>query len=338
MTGTTRRCALRAACCAAAAVLCLAAHAQGLGPNMFGIPPNFGMSAPVTARGFAMGGPISCVDDAQFGNPAFAPFHTVPDAGLRLITTGFEHGPRLTSVQANYVHPLPESQAGLQVTALSLSSSSENVTLPGLGPVTARLSERAFLVDYGRRVADGLTAGLAVLGAESVGLRFTSAAGPNLIDLSAHADYGFRGGVAYEWAPGSFLGFIYDFSQETVFTSGMAATVQGRTVFRSTQMALGVSHHFSDNLLAACEFEHGRTKTGDTGSSRDVWHLGAEYLPAPGWAVRAGLSDTAPCFGAGYDAGAWRVDYAFARNWNHDAAGQLFGGSDSHALQGVYRW
>lgn len=331
---TTRRALL----CAFAALLCAAAVGQGMGPEMFGTVPSFGMSAPTTTRQFSMGNPLSCVDDLQFSNPAFAPLHTTPNSGVRTITTGFDNGPRLTSVQIHSVHPLRHDQGTVQITVLSLTSSGGSMTLAPMGPVTARMAERTFVMDWGQRLTPGITAGLSILGRERDALRFTSLAGPTLLDLSARADFGFRGGLAWEWAPGDFIGFTGSYSQQSVFTSGLAASSPGTTVFHSSQVALGASHHFTDRLLGLIEYEHGRTQSAAYASNRNILRLGAQYLPARGWALRAGLNDQSPTFGLGYEDGRWRADYAFARDWNDDAARPLFGGSDSHALQVIYNW
>jgi len=285
-----------------------------------------------------MGGVMSCVNDVQFTNPAFAAVQEDCDLGLRINTTDLDNGPRLTSFEAHYVHPLVPNQTGLQLTVLTLDSSSGSTTLPGMGPAAAALSEDALVVDYGRRLGEQLAGGLSVLGYQHSKFSLASPLGPKYLDLSAEADYGFRGGVAYEYQPGDWLGVAYSYSQNTIKANGLMLGGASRTVFHSDFFAIGASRHLRPDTLAAVEFQRGTTGSGPSSSSTNSWHLGAEHILPQGWALRAGLSDGSPSFGLGYANARWRLDYACVSDWNDDAVGTLFGRSDTHSLHLSYRW
>ena len=296
------------------------------------------MGTPATSRILAMGGELTCVSDRQFSNPAFAAVETRPAVGLRYNSTGFERGPSVTSLLGSYYHPLRSGQDGLQLTMLTLSGEGGGLALPGVGAVKTNMMSNAWVVDYGRRVAPKATVGLSILGHERVGLRFTPPLGPALFNLEATANYGARIGGAYEWQPGDFLGLMWNASRENVTTSGAMASKPGFSHADSSQVAFGASHHFTPQLLAALEFQWGRINTGSMVGTSNEWHAGAEYQAPGGWALRAGVSDHSPTFGAGYGKGRWRADYTFINDWKSSRVENLFGGSDTHSLQVVYGW
>lgn len=324
-------CALLAGTCAGA--LCQ----SGLGPEMYGIPGTFGMGVPASTRQMGMGAMLSCLNDDQFSNPAFAAIQKVPDASVRLNSTHFGHGPRLTSFMESCSVPLNPNQSGLQFIGMNLRSSGGATSL-GPMPVSASMSSSAWIVDYGRRLGPRFTAGLSILGEQNMGLHFVPPMGPALMDLADHSDLGARVGLSYEWFPGDFLGLIYNYSQETVTTSGLALPGASSQVFHDNQWVLGASRHLTPQLVGAVEYQRGVSWRSPYSSAENELHLGLEYRPEASWAVRAGLADRQPTFGVGYRTDRWRVDYAYLRDWNDRAAGALFGSSDTHSLQVTVNW
>jgi len=326
---------------------CSLAVGQGIGPEMYGMVGRFGMGAPVPTRVLAMGGFISCVNDHQFANPAFAAVQDHASAGVRLTRTDFDAGPAVDSLLAHYTLPLKPNYSGLQLSFMSVSTFDKEAMLPGLGPVAVDMSATALVVDYGRRINGRLTAGLSILGFEDVGLTLTSGFGPLLGGVDDTADWGFRGGMAYEWAPGDFVGVLYSFSRDSVGFSSMmtqpgaalgpAPVVQDFS-FDSSQLALGVSRHLAPNLLLAGEYQHGKTERDGSTRVADTWNFGAEYAVAPGWALRAGANDFDFCCGVGWNGSHWRVDYACLNGWNASDVAQLLGGSVTHSLEVLYTW
>lgn len=312
---------------------------QGMGPEMYGMVGRFGMGSPVTTRVLGMGGFLSCVNDEQFANPAFAAVQQHASVGVRCTRTEFDNGPTVDTLMGHVTYPLEANRRGFQLTAMSLSSSHGGMMLPGAGPVEADMSETALVVDYGHRISERLTAGMSVLGFENVGLRFTSGFGPVLADVDDSAKWGFRGGLSYEWAPGDFIGALYSFSRDDVgYQAMLPSPVALGLDFDSSQLALGVSRHLAPNLLLAGEFQHGVSSFDGRDNIGDTWHFGAEYLPAPDWALRFGAIDFNFSCGLGYAGKHWRADYAFINGWNDADVGQLFGGSTTHSLQVIYNW
>jgi hypothetical protein len=324
--------------CGLLAGTCVTALCQGgLGPEMYGISGSFGMGVPASTRQMGMGAMLSCLNDDQFSNPAFAAIQKLPDASVRLNSTRFDHGPRLTSVMVSCSVPLQPNESGLQFIGLNLRSSGGATSL-GPMPVTVSMADNAWIVDYGRRLGPRLTAGLSILGAENTGLHFVPPVGPALMDLADHADLGARVGFSYEWFPGDFLGLVYSYSQETVDTSGLALPGASSQVFHDNQWVLGASRHLTPQLVGAVEYQRGTSWRSPYSSAENELHLGLEYRPEASWAVRAGLADRHPTFGVGYRADRWRLDYAFLRDWNSRAASDLFGASDTQSLQVIVNW
>ncbi|HCA46850.1 MAG TPA: hypothetical protein DEP45_05660, partial [Armatimonadetes bacterium] len=62
-------------------------------------------------------------------------------------------------------------------------------------------------------------------------------------------------------------------------------------------------------------------------------HLGVEVEAAPGIAVRAGSNDGSLSLGAGFRRDEWVANYAFTSDWNDDAVGSAFGGSQTHQVE-----
>jgi hypothetical protein len=309
-----------------------------LGPEMYGIVGRFGMGTPVPTRLLSMGGPISCVNDHQFANPAFAAVQQEASVGLRATWTAFDSGPNIASQLAHYTLPLKPNRSGLQLTVFSLDSAADPAMLPMLGPMNVSMSETALVVDYGHRLSRRLTAGLSVLGFENIDLNFTVPMGPVLIDLDDEAQWGARVGLSYEWAPGDFAGVLYSYSRDKVMAEGLAIGPPTPTNFDSSQLAIGGSRHLTPRVLMAAEFQHGVSSAPGFKGIGDTWQFGAEYLVTPDWALRAGLSDGNFCCGLGWSGPRWRLDYAFINNWNSADVALLFGGSATHSLEAIFWW
>ncbi|NLO73706.1 MAG: hypothetical protein GX100_06290 [candidate division WS1 bacterium] len=320
-----------------------AALGQTLGPEAFGISARFGAAAQTTTRQMAMGVPFGCLDDVQFGNPAFAAVHEVPNAGVRWNTTHFERGPSVTSWRLHCVQPWHPDEDGFQLSLLGLTSSGgQGKTLlpPPIGGATAKLTDTAYIVDYGRRVTPELCAGLAIIGAHSVGFRLTPALGPPVVDVTANGRFGIRVGAAYEWLPGDYAGLTYAFAQHSVWTSRltMAGVVRDHDVLNDSILTLGISRHLTPELLALVEYHHGTMSGGGVDGDTKAWHLGAEYMLTPQWALRVGDSDGATTLGLGWGGEKCRLDYAYLRDWNGGSIGALLGDSDTHSLEVTVNW
>ena len=309
---------------------------------MYAVAHPFGLASATTARQFGMGGPISCVWDRGFANPAFAGLQQEPNAGVRYSATGFDAGPSLNTLHAHYVHPLPGDAGGLQLSVLRLRSGSGTAPAPPPlgGDVTVKLSEDDIALHYGRRVGPGWAAGISVTPYSRINVSLTHPALGTLLDVEAKADIGARLGAVHEFAPGSFAGLVVDRYRETAQGHSLAfGGGSARRTFTSELLAVGISHRVRPDVLGAVEYCTARTSRGSVRESLSGWRLGAEYRPVGmPYAARAGLNDKRPTFGLGYDDRQWQVDYAFMSRWNDDIAAGQFGGSDTHQVQATYHW
>ncbi|MCE5219158.1 hypothetical protein LLH03_19255 [bacterium] len=331
---------LRALAVSAVLSVCslLPAWSQGVGPNVYSFVHPFGLCTSTTTRAFGMGGPVSCMNDPGFANPAYAADQPTSDAGIRYSATSFDAGLDLTSVQMHYGQPLRPGISGFQVTAFSLDTGTATLALPGLGAATVDMSERDVSIHYGHRLSPRLLAGVGVSPYMRVQFNVGVPGGPALMNLTSKADIGARLGLAYEWAPDDYLGIVYDYYQETVTAAGLAVGARSEFVFHTDYLALGASRHLRPDLVVAAEFQRGTSSRGDLEDATNGWHFGTEWRPAMLWALRAGLNDSHPTYGVGYEREGWRFDYAYASDWNDDLARPFFGGSSTHQLMATYRW
>jgi hypothetical protein len=306
-------------------------------PVMYQLVQQFGMANPVSTRLLGMGAITSCVNDVPFANAAFAAALDTSEAGVRYSTTSFDNGPTLSTAELHYTAALHPRQSGLQLSVLDSTSGGDPVNMGLLGPVQIDMTERGFVVDYGRRLNRRLCAGLSVLGYERTQTTWTGLPGA-YFDVVGKASYGGRLGASYEWQPGDYFGAIYNFSQDDVDVSGLLIGPPASLTFRSTQLSLGGSYHVIPKLMVAAEYQRGTVDGGGISAGGTEWHFGAEYQAAPQWALRAGLADHAPTFGIGYQGGRWQAAYAFIHNWNGQNIGPLLGGSDTHSLHVTYSW
>ncbi|NSW54407.1 MAG: hypothetical protein HPY44_00220 [Armatimonadetes bacterium] len=315
---------------------CGAGSAWAQGIESYALVHPFGLSSAATTRLMGMGGPVSCVWDRGFANPAFAAMQTDPNASVRYQTTDFSQGPDLDTYQLHYILPLTDNESGLQFSFFDMSGDPAATRMQG-GPM-ASMSEQDLSVHYGRRIDEKLTAGIGVSAISDIDLSLM-APGMPLLNISSEADWGARLGVAYEHAPGVFLGAVYDYYQETATATG--ALVGGgpvQRVFWTDLLALGVSWNCGPKTLVAVEYRRSATHEGPTVQTLNTWHAGAEYDISNRFALRAGMNDSRLTFGLGYQDRCWDLSYAYINRWNDDIATGLFGPSDSHGLQATYRW
>jgi hypothetical protein len=66
-----------------AMLACGAGIARAQGIESYALVHPFGLSSAATTRVMGMGGPVSCVWDRGFANPAFAAMQTDPNASIR---------------------------------------------------------------------------------------------------------------------------------------------------------------------------------------------------------------------------------------------------------------
>jgi hypothetical protein len=315
---------------------CLAVPGPIVGPEAYGLVGRFGMASPVSTRALGMGGPISCLKDVPFANPSFASAQTTQAAGIRATRTDSD-GVNTDSALLHYSHPVRPNESGFQLTVMNLDGDGTRV-VPPVGPLMIEMKEDAWVVDYGRRLSDKFRAGLSILGRERIELDLSMPVVGSVVHLVAKANFGGRLGAAYEWAPGDYVGAVYSFTQHTVTPGGVTMMGMPQAVFHAFQFGLGASRHICAKTVAVAEFQRGVLRNGAFERVEDTWHFGAEYQASPQWALRAGITDSEPTFGVGYNGGRWQADYAFIRDWNHADAELLLGDSDTHSLQAIYRW
>jgi hypothetical protein len=313
------------------AVLMVAPYvwSQDIGPEAYSFVHPFGLSTATTARQYGMGGTVSCINESGFANPAYAACQSGPAAGVRINSTEFDFGPRVTSVHAHCAVPTKPNEQGWQFNVFSLDSYGGS----GMAGPQLDISEDDLAVHFGQRLSRKLVAGVGLSPYSKIRFSVNAPTGTPLMAVKSESDMGARLGLAYEWVPGDFIGFVGDYYQETASVAGF-----GDVVFHTTLLAAGASRHLGDNLLVAAEFQRGSSKSGAVEDTLNGWHFGAEYKPAGHLAFRGGLNDTEPTFGIGFDDGRWAVDYAYIKNWNSDIARDLLGDSATHSVHATYRW
>lgn len=320
------------------ALLGLATVGACQGIENYALAHPFGLSSATTTRQSGMGGPVSCIWDQGFANPAFAATQTSRSAAVRVSSTGFDRGPDLVSTHIHYVYPLRENVSGLQLTLFSLRANAAVVPMPGIGAGVVDLFEEDISIQYGHRLNPRLTAGIGVSPYSKLGFTLGAPGGGALMDTEAESDIGARIGLAYEWFEGDYLGLVYDHYQETATAVGAMVPGGARRVFHSDLLALGASYHVTPEWLVVAEYQRASTNDGPMTNSLIGWHLGTEYRPSPTCGLRAGLNDEHLTLGLGWSDDRWQCDYAFMNRWNDDIAAGLFGGSNTHQLQLIGRW
>jgi len=302
----------------------------------YATPHLFALPTATTTRLFGMGGFVTCIKDVGFGNPAFAGTLQAGQGLARYSATDFDGGLKMKGMQASYAQPLQPGRDGWQVTYFNLDSDAGTVSAGGVN-AQATYEEQDLAVHYGRRIGDRWVLGLGFSPLFDTKTNYFIP-GPDLSErLESNADFGFRIGGLYAVDELSRLGFVYDTYDEDVSWSGTILSA-GSAGFDSEEMAIGVSHQVSEQVLAAIEWQQLTTegvgaKLGDSG-----FRLGAEVALNETWTARGGWNDGALSLGAGWTEDGWSVQYAFINDWNKDAVGASLGGSDTHQLEVRHQW
>ncbi len=294
--------------------------------GIYATPHLFALPTATTTRLFGMGGFVTCIKDAGFGNPAFAGTLESSHAVGRLSLTDFDCGLDLKGLQFSAAQPLEANRRGWQVTWFELDSSAA-ATSPLAG-----LNEDDFAVHYGCRLSETWVVGIGVSPIFRTGTTVPLPPPNAPISINSEADFGFRLGALYQFDSAGWAGLVLDKYDEDV-------TAAGQTVgFTSKEMALGISRQLNDRVLAAIEWQELSTegagvKMGDAGI-----RVGIEVQAGEAWVVRLGSNDGALCLGAGVDNEDWSFEYAFINDWNEDSVGASLGDSDTHQLGIRYHW
>lgn len=220
--------------------------------SMYSLVHPFGLASATTTRQFGMGGPVACVWDRGFGNPAYAATQEEANAGLRLSSTDFDNGAKLTSQHAQYVVPLKPNERGLEVNLFSLRSNTSTFPVPLPIATTLELSEDDLSIQYGQRVNSHLTAGIGLSPYSRIKFNVDGIPGPTVLDINVSSNVGARAGLAYQWgkpADKDFVGCVYDYYQETAEGTSILLPAPMRQVFHSDLLALGASRHLGHDLL-----------------------------------------------------------------------------------------
>ncbi len=309
----------------------LPACAQG--PEAYGAPHLFSLPTATTARQFGMGGVSTSLEDIGFPNPAFAGMLSSPRAGLRVACTEFDgDGMSLTGTQAWYATPTGEGE-GMQFLGFRLDSDRGAITTPA-GPLPGSIEETDLAVHYGRRLSDQWLLGIGfspVLKAET--RLFNPVDGSVLSFAESEAQIGGRLGALYNYQPDGFIGLVFDWYTEDVRFQAPPMLAPAKFDFTSTEWALGASKRITDKVTAAIEWMELKSEDSAYSSKSEGLHLGVEVEAAPGIAVRAGSNDGSLSLGAGFRRDEWVANYAFTSDWNDDAVGSAFGGSQTHQVE-----
>ncbi len=309
----------------------LPACAQG--PEAYGAPHLFSLPTATTARQFGMGGVSTSLEDIGFPNPAFAGMLSSPRAGLRVACTEFDgDGMSLTGTQAWYATPTGEGE-GMQFLGFRLDSDRGAITTPA-GPLPGSIEETDLAVHYGRRLSDQWLLGIGfspVLKAET--RLFNPVDGSVLSFAESEAQIGGRLGALWPQVCGSFIGLVFDWYTEDVRFQAPPMLAPAKFDFTSTEWALGASKRITDKVTAAIEWMELKSEDSAYSSKSEGLHLGVEVEAAPGIAVRAGSNDGSLSLGAGFRRDEWVANYAFTSDWNDDAVGSAFGGSQTHQVE-----
>jgi len=309
---------------------------QGL--DTYALPHLFALPTATTTRLFGMGGFVTCIKDAGFGNPAFAGTLESSHAVGRLSLTDFDSGLDLTGMQFSAAAPLDANRRGWQVTWFELDSSSGTLMTPG-GPILVTINEDDLAVHYGYRLSETWIVGI---GMSPVFRTATDLRNPLTGDLLAHieseADFGFRLGALNQFDSEGWAGFVFDKYDEDVTASGPMVGGSASAEFTSKEMAIGISRRLSDRVLGAIEWQQLTTegagvKIGDAGI-----RAGVEVQVDENWAVRLGTNDGALSLGLGVVSQDWSFEYAFVSDWNDDSVGAAVGGSDTHQFEVRRSW
>lgn len=321
-------------------VMSLAASAQPPPPDpgMYAATHPFSLATATTSRLFGMGGFVTCIPDAGFGNPAFAGTLTDTTAVLRQSTTSFSTGLEFTSQQFSVATPLRENKSGLQITGFRLTTDD---SLPAAFPPgnSTTLSEYALALHYGQRFGDRLVFGIGLSPVFHNEAANSFPTGDNLFRLESSSDRGFRLGGLYQLGPSSWLGAVYDRYDENVIASGPAyGSAALAFSYTSEELVLGYSRKLNDTVLAAVEWQQLSTEGNGTRQGDSGFRVGLEATLDNNVTFRAGSNDGSLTLGLGLQSHRLSLNYAFVDNWNQDMVEAALGSSETHQLEAAYRF
>lgn len=315
------------------ALLVLAALPAGAqGPEGYGVPHLFALPTATTTRQFGMGGITTCVEDVGFPNPAFAGMLEGSRAAVRVSCTEFDGGLELTGTQAWYATPVGEDQ-GVQLLLFKLDSDRGGIMTPA-GPLPGTIEETDLAVHYGRRLSERWLVGAGISPVLKAKTRLINPLDGSVVSFSdSSADFGFRLGSLYQYDEDGFIGFVFDYYTEDVTFQAPPMPAPAQFGFTSTEWALGASRRLSETVIGAIEWMELKSEDGGFEAKSEGLHLGVEVAATPALSLRAGSNDGGLTLGAGYAREGWVVNYAYLKDWNDDAVGAAFGGSETHQIE-----
>ncbi|MEI6503854.1 MAG: hypothetical protein WCP21_22815 [Armatimonadota bacterium] len=284
-----------------------------------------------------MGGFVTCIPDAGFGNPAFAGTLTDTTAVLRRSTTSFSSGLDITGEQFSVATPLRANKSGVQITGFRLST---HDTLPALPPGNSMsFSEYDLAFHYGQRFGDHLVLGVGVSPIFHNEVANDLPVGGNFFRLRSTSDQGFRLGSLYQLGPDSWLGAVYDRYNEDVTASGPYYTGWPSAYsYTSEEMVVGYSRKLNDTVLAAVEWQQLTTEGNGTRQGDSGFRVGLEATLDNNVTFRAGSNDGSVSLGLGLQSHRLSLNYAFVDNWNREMVESTLGSSTTHQFEAAYRF
>jgi len=308
------------------------------GPETYALPHLFGLPNATPTRVSGMGGIMTCVQGDGFPNPAFAGALESAHAGAGYSLTDYDTGLKLKGTQVWVNSPLGDGGEGLQIIGHHLDSNRGQVSV-GAVPLAFSMHENDLAFHYGRRFGEYWLVGLGFSPVLHTTTNYYSPLDGSVVaHLDSSAGFGGRVGALYQFQPEGFAGLIFDRYTEDVNLSSVLLPAPMAVEFTSTELAFGVSSRLNERVLGAVEWGELRSKSGALESKTSGLRLGAEFAAAENVQVRAGLNDGSLWLGAGYQSEAWKVEYAYGRDWNDDAVGAVLGGSDTHQVEATCTW
>jgi hypothetical protein len=303
-----------------------------LPPEVFAANHPFALATATTTRLFGMGGFVTCIPDAGFGNPAFAGGLTDVTAVLRTSTTDFDSGLKLTGEQASVAIPLKENKRGIQITGFRLNTDNRLALPGGPPPLSLGFSEYDMAFHYGQRISDRWLVGIGLSPVFHTSVNANIVGGPTVLSYTSSSDSGARLGTVYDLSSRARLGAVYDRYDEDVVTPG------GTLGFTSEEWVAGLAYQIHPCLLLAAEWQQLTTEGTGTRNGDSGWRFGLEAMLDNNVTIRGGSNDGSLSLGLGLRGDRWNINYAFIDDWNKDLTPALFGASSTHQLEANYRF
>jgi hypothetical protein len=303
-----------------------------LPPEVYAANHPFALATATTTRLFGMGGFVTCIPDAGFGNPAFAGSLTDTTAVLRTSTTTFDSGLKLTGEQASVAIPLKDNKRGIQITGFRLRTDNRLPLAGGPPPMSLGFSEYDMAFHYGQRLSQKWLVGVGVSPVFHTSVNLTIVGGPTVLSYTSSSDRGCRVGTVYDLSSKARLGAVYDRYDEDVTTPG------GTLGFTSEELVAGLAYQVHPCLLMAAEWQQLTTEGTGTRNGDSGWRVGLEAMLDNNVTIRGGSNDGSLSLGLGLRGDRWNLNYAFIDDWNKDLTPALFGGSSTHQLEANYRF